>query len=72
MIIEQVIGGRDQTMRAYAVGFAAAYLSLAVAFAAPPTAQPTLAITAPPYFADVDASASLAVLDRSATTAVVD
>ena len=59
-------------MRAYAVGFAAAYLSLAVAFATPPTAQPTLAITAPPYFADVDASASLAVLDRSASVAVVD
>ena len=63
MIMEQVRGGRDQTMRAYAVGFADAYLSLAVAFAAPPTAQPTLAITAPPYFADVDASASLAILD---------
>ena len=72
MSIEQVRGGREQTMRGYAVGFAAAYLSLAVAFADPPTAQPTLAIIGPPYFADVDASATLAVLDRSATTAVVD
>ncbi len=59
-------------MRGYVVGFAAAYLSLAVAFADPPTSQPTLAITAAPPFADLDASASLAALDPSASVAVVD
>ncbi len=58
-------------MRGYVVGFAAAYLSLA--FANPPTAQPTFAILdRSASVADVDASASLAVLDRSASVAVVD
>ena len=71
MINSQVYGGRGQTSQAYTLGVLTGYL-MPPDISAPPVVGPTLAITDLPPFADVDASATLAELDRSATVAIVD